>query len=860
MRTQRFQTVEDLNTATSSAIWNNNVGDLSWVNYDQDQTRETLVYKKSSQDSEWIIERTNSQRVTNDDILNAVIYDADKNQTVTEFEVFDPIRGIIPGVADRELEYKTTFDPATYNTTTDDYYTVDQDDCWAGVNVGERWWDTSKVLYYDYKQGSLSYRAEHWGKQFDGSEIVVWEWTKSTIAPDDYAKQVVEDSNIVMFGEVATGTPYSLYDPIANETLYYYTQTQEWDITKSKYVDVYYFWVKDKTKITNPDHVLTVKNLAEIIDNPTNNGIGWIAAIDTDSVIISNASYYLNDESTVLQINKKISSNAHNNWMLLSKDRDLIPEYWYIGVRNNLAGMDALDQKIPDLNLNKLNRYGDDRTIRQAWFDDLSDARYNAVQILNKLLKDVNLVEDLKTTWNRTLNKTDDNGNRILPENIFKWTAYESEIFNDFLQPTFNISSTLELDDIDTTVHNVVRLEIIDPVTDIDRSEIYYYVDGVWQLAKKNNSTIEFDPIKLSLTHGFDTSPWDMISWDNTFITEYWRLIVDACRYDLFIGPRTYKFNQLFFGLVEYTLSKMQQVNWVHKSTYVSLHVERMVDTNSRKYRRDQLNEILGYVNTVKPFHTKISNKFDTHVVEEQVTMSLEYQDFKNVTIEFDINEQNFVGTIIDSNDNATDVIDGGSFTQTEYEIEYDSDKLYNPYNYMNSNKGEGNQHQSTIVDLRPVEHLSIKVQTNEIGSVKTANTRTFVYVQDRDENVGVYALLENADTTLATDLTLTATSFDVANGASFANSGFAYVGNEIIKFDRSGNTMYIIDRSLNGSFAGNHRSGEKIIDVTDAVISTVNNKASGQTRFNQPGSSLLQSSDAIAASEIILSGEGLEI
>lgn len=928
LRTMRFQTAEDLQTATDDTInWNNQPGNLAWINYDAEQTRQTQVYKFTN--SNWNIERTTEQRVTNDDILNAVIYDADKNQTVTEFEVFDPIRGIIPGVADRELSYKTTYDPATYSVTTDEYYTVDQDDCWADAQVGERWWDTSKTLYYDYKQGSLSYRAEHWGKQFDGSEIVVWEWTKSTIAPDDYAKTVVEGSDIEMFGELATGVPYSIFDPIANETHYYYTQTQEWDSAKGKYVDVYYFWVKDKTTITNPDHILTTKTLAEIIDNPTSNGIGWVAAIDTDSVIISNAAYYLNDTSTVLQINKKISGNAHNNWMLLAKDRDVIPEYWYIGMRNNLAGMDAEDQKLPDLQLNTLNRYGDDRTIRQSWFDDLRDARYNTVQILNSLIKDVNLVEDLKDTWSRTLGRLDVTGKPILPVDMWKYTAYESKLYNNFLQPTININSTAELNDIDTSLHTVASLEIIDPVTDVDKSETYYYVDGVWELTKKNNATIEFNPVKLSLTHGFDTSPWDMVSWDNTFITEYWRLIVDACRYDLFTGSRTHKFNQLFFGVVEYTLSKMQQVNWVHKSTYVTLHVERDIDVSARKYRRDQLNEILGYINTVKPFHTKISNKFDTHTVDEFVELQLEEANFKNITVDISLLGQNFVGTIVDSNfaerelvypsngsntyifgenirveelkwglarvyvgdqlmqentDYVVDVdnvifdiipqqqvtlvfapysdseIDGGSFTQTDYQVEYDFDQLFNPYNYTDSTSLERNEYQSTMVDLRPVEHLSIKVQTNEDNSTKTANTRTFVYVQDRNENVGVYALVEGSDTTLTADVALDSTIIEVASGSNFAENGFAYVGNEIIKFDRSGNTLYIIDRSLNGSFAGTHLTGTKIIDVTNAVISTVNNKASGQTRFNQPGSTLLQSSDAIAASEILLAGTGLEI
>ena len=859
MRPMRFLTPNDMQAATVSGFWKMMPCTLAWTNYNSNQEKGTYVYNRCDENI-WKIERSTVDRVTNGDIRNAVIYDADKNQTIAEFEVFDPIRGIIPGVADRELNWKTTFDPATYNTTTDEYYTVDEDDCWAEANVGERWWDTSKVLYFDYTQGSLTYRAEHWGKQFDGSEIVVWEWTKSTKAPDDYAKIVEGDQDVQMFGQPVTGEPYSVYDPIANETIYYYTKLQEWNATQGQYNDVYYFWVKNKTTIVRDNHVLSVKALAEIIDNPTNNGIGWIAAISEDSLIISNSAYYLNDTSTVLQINKNKPNTAHNNWMLLAKGRDIVPEYWYIGLRNNLAGMDAMDEKIPNRDLHPLNRYGDDRSIGQAWFNDLRNARYNAVLVINDLLKDINLLEDLKHTWDKTLKTTNQDGVKILPDLTWRYTAYQNEMFSDFIQPTHNIKSTSELDNIDTNLHEAVYMEIFD--NDVDRSETYYLVDGVWHLVKKNNSTIEFDAERLSLTHGWDTSPWDAISWDNTFITEYWRLIVDACRNDLFVGENLFKFNKLFFAMVEYTLSKMVQVNWVHKSTYVSLYVERDINTESRKYKRDQLNEVIGYINTVKPFHTKISNKHDIHKVKEQVNLTLEESNLKKITLEFKDRDQNFVGTIVEANyANESDaIIDGGSFTQTEYETVYDFDQLFNPYNYTNASVDERNQYQSTVVDLRPVEHLSIKVQTNETGSAKTANTRTFVYVQDRDENVGVYALVENTDTTIVSEMTTASTTIELQDGSNFANNGFAYVGNEIIKFDRSGNTLYIIDRSLNGSFAGNYQTGTKIIDVTNAIISTINNKASGQTRFNQPGMSLLQSSDAIAVSEIILAGAGMEI
>jgi hypothetical protein len=928
LRTQRFNTVEELETATSTVNWNFPTNSYVWTNYDQFLVRSTNVYRI---DSFPVTERTTTARVTNQDIQNAVIYDSNTNQSVAEFEVFDPIRGIIPGVAARELDFKTAFDPATYNVSTDTYYSTDENDAWANNQVGQRWWDTSKVRYYDYDQGPLSYRAANWGRQFAGSEIAVWEWTKSIQPPDEYANTVTTGAEIEMFGVVATGEPYSTFDPVANETLYYYTQVEEWDAEQGKYRNVYYFWVKNKTTIWNKNHLLTAKSLADIISNPTANNIGWIAAISNDAIIISNVNYYLTDDSTVLQINKKNTGHAHNNWMLIARDRDQIPEYWYIGMRNNLAGIDANDAKIPDFDLHPLNRYGDDRSIRQAWFDDIRDARYNVVLMINELLQDVNIQEDLKSTWDTTISKRNDLGELILPRRMWKWADYISQDYTDYLQPTLDILSTLDLPGIDTDLHQAVALEIIDPDTELDRSETYYYINGEWQLVRKNNATIEFDPLKLSLTHGWDTSPWDMISWDNTNIAEYWRVIIDACRYDLFTAERIQKFNQLFFGIVEYTLSKITQPNWVHKSTYISLYVTSDVETKNRRYKRNQINEILGYVNTVKPFHTKISNIYDIYNASDEVALEIEYTELKNITVDISATNQNFVGTVIDStevsrtlvyvsNDSrqyriATgdavldennwrvsevyvgttlltesldyvvvgqtitfevapteavtveivpwqeNVINGGTFSDddTQFDVIYDHGEFHQPYNYTNSG-GTVNEYQGTTADIRPLELLNIVVQTNVSGDTVDSDTRTFVYIQDNNENVGVYGLADANKTTLAADFERNQTVAQLTDGSAFALNGFAYIDGEVVKFDRSGNTLYIRQRGLNGTFAIHHEAGSIAVDVTNTVLSTFTNKFGDRPRFNQPGVSILDSTTAVIPNELAAAGQGIEI
>ena len=930
MRTQRFNTIADRDTATASINWNIPKCSLAWTNYDESAVRTTNVYNLC--DTAWAPERKTTERVTNADLSNAVVYDTNTNTVVAEFEIFDPLRGIIPGVADKELDFKTVFDPAAYNQTTDETYTTDENDAWETAQVGDRWWDMSQARYYDYDQGPLSYRAAWWGKGFSDSEIVVWEWTKSTVAPDDYEKAVA--GNVEMFGATATGQAYNKFDEVSNEKLYYYTQTTEWDSSQGKYRDVYYFWVKNKETLYGNKHTIPARSVAEIIADPSANGIGWVAAISSDAIIISNVNYYLTDNSTVLQINKKISGHAHNSWMLLAKDRDIVPEYWYIGLRNNLAGVDANDIKIPALSLHPLNRYGDDRLAGQAWFNDIRDARYNATLAINSLLSEINLIEDYKSTWDRTISSTyplggELAGELILPKRMWAWADFVSADFNQFLYPTYEITSTAELDSVNVSLHQVVHYEIIDAETDLDRSEIYAYdyTTGVWKLVKKNNSTIAFDPLQLSLTHGWDTMPWDVASWDNTHISDYWRIIVDACRFDIFVGEQLSKFNQLFFIMVDYTLSKLVQPNWIHKSTYITLDISSEIETTSRIYKRNQISQILGYVDTVKPFHTKVSNISDIYYSTENVRLAIEEDSKKAITLDIKNLNQNFVGLLVDASSDTKQLVypvtgkqvypisqrdaslnvtnwavgsvvegatvltagldyyvlkqnivfevtpvepitvnlvpaqvnitDGGSFIadDTQYQVEYNTGAFIQPYNYTNT--GSYYEYQSTMVDIRPIELLNILVQTNRDGATVTSETRTFLYLQNNNKQDYVYGLEQSKATATASDLDIYTATVELVDGSAFAVSGFAYLNSEIIKFDRTGNTLYIRQRGLYGTFINLRLSGSVIVDITSTILSSVTANA---VELNLLGLSILDSFGNIEPTELSLVGQGLEI
>ena len=67
------------------------------------------------------------------------------------YDLYDPIKGRILGVADREIDIKTAWDPATYNVGEN----ANPSTAWAEDHVGEVWWDLSTVKWLWYEQDTL---------------------------------------------------------------------------------------------------------------------------------------------------------------------------------------------------------------------------------------------------------------------------------------------------------------------------------------------------------------------------------------------------------------------------------------------------------------------------------------------------------------------------------------------------------------------------------------------------------------------------------------------------------------------------------------------------------------------------------
>jgi len=289
--------------------------------------------------------RTGNDKVDNSILKNAISYVYDSQKTITELEVYDPAKGIIPGIADSELNFKNSYDTAVYNNTTDNSEVTSDTDYWAENFQGQTWWDQSNAVYIDYEQGPLEYRQGNWGKLFPTSTIDVYEWTKSPVDPESF-NDYVASSPVEVFieGIPLSGEPYYTFDEYDNRQ-YYWSESTTFNFKTGNDEVFYYFWVKNKTTIPNTKRLYSVLQIADIIENPNAYNVNWVASVSPDTILISNLEDCVPCQGAVIKLQfDKYTTEKHNEYLLLSEGgtHSNIPEWLHMGLRDSLAGRDKL--------------------------------------------------------------------------------------------------------------------------------------------------------------------------------------------------------------------------------------------------------------------------------------------------------------------------------------------------------------------------------------------------------------------------------------------------------------------------------------------------------------------------------------
>ena len=278
------------------------------------------------------------------------VFDSAKNEIIDYLDYYDPVKGRILGVADREINYKTEWDPAVYNVGVPGK-TVSQRTAWGEEHVGELWWDLSKVRWVWYEQHGLEFQTKNWGKLFPGSSVDIYEWVESTLSPSDYSQRADTVPGLTVG---ISGRPLHPDNTVL-------TVKQKYNPVSDSFVNYYYFWIKNSVFLPSTGKAAverknTAAYVANVIANPLASGVKYYSVTGTNSLITFNVKNSLVNDNTILNVSYKENANAgesHGVWNIIKQgdknDRPKITlenKWW-----DSLVGKDLIGNEVPDLNL-----------------------------------------------------------------------------------------------------------------------------------------------------------------------------------------------------------------------------------------------------------------------------------------------------------------------------------------------------------------------------------------------------------------------------------------------------------------------------------------------------------------------------
>jgi hypothetical protein len=583
-----------------------------------------------------------------EDIEHVIIWDHATKQTVAKIELFDPIRLVIPKTFTREIDVINRVDPARYNRTSSEYKAVYSSTAWYDEKVGKRWWDTSTVKFTDYKIGGAVERSLKWALENSGSTVDVYEWTKSSVHPAQWADSVRAKTEI--YGQVATGSAYS--EIINGGPAYNWTETE--DYVNGKTVKVYYFWVRNKTTINlNSTRTLTAYQLSKSVLDPTAAGIPWCTPLTKDTMMFVGLENILS-ETTVVQIKRKATlAHKHQQWMFIAdyNSSQTIPEFLHIRLRDSLASaifdekyygapynkIMYLERPVPDHRLHPFNRLGNSiRPYAQSWFIDLYEARRTLIKEANIVLKNIDVINSI-AGWNRHLNDAVSIGEETV--DVTQWWSYV-DYTSIAYDPTKSVAVVVGNNhEAIIESNNVSSGQYIKVANALNQTDVIYEkTDNGLVVVWRKDGTIAFNELSRDTydKRTWDGAPWDHYTWDDDLSLIFY-CIIEALRRDLLVIDYQKYYNKLMCVMFRQVLSEQFHVDWLTKASTIQPYNLLGADLRERvELERDSSSTLINYFKNVKSFRDKLRDSVITKNISSPLDININDPHAMNIVLTYD--------------------------------------------------------------------------------------------------------------------------------------------------------------------------------------------------------------------------------
>jgi hypothetical protein len=361
------------------------------------------LFRKPATAKSWDTISSQSPLVDIDLIKSISLYDFANNLKIQDLDYVDHAKLKILNRAEQEISFKTLYDPATYNTGTEDQV-VDPDTAWAEKQVGKIWWDLSTAKWKCYEQRDQSYRVGNWNSLAEGASIDVYEWVETVLLPSEWS--ALADTNEGL-AEGISGQPLYPDDNVYTVKEFYNPVTGQSNGT------TYYYWVKNRVVIPegNPGRRISAAEVASLINNPAGSGNAFVALISSNTILAYNFKSIISTDEVWLNIqyykNKDRNNLVHNEYQLLvegvagSIPTEKLENKWL----DSLIGYNSIGNRVPDPNLPIKNKYGIAYRPNQSMFVN----RTNAIKLVIDYVNNILLKEPFSDTINLSnLSKIDE--------------------------------------------------------------------------------------------------------------------------------------------------------------------------------------------------------------------------------------------------------------------------------------------------------------------------------------------------------------------------------------------------------------------------------------------------------------------
>ena len=238
----------------------------------------------------------------------------------------------------------------------------------------------------------------------------------------------------------------------------------------------------------------------------------------------------------------------------------------------------------------------------------------------------------LETLW-RFTGLTGNDEWELLKVQSFRTTDYWN--FIDWFLTGYDVSVLANID------RTVADLATRNALTDVVTGEVIkvendgsgkfaifeLQADESWLTIVEEDRTIEFLDTLYDLENnsvGFDNQLFDVGLFDDVPNQEF-REIMDGLREDILVGLNLLQQNLLFFSMINYVHTEQNMIDWIFKSSYISIQTTGEKISQAANFTEDKFESFFGYVQEIKPYHTKIrdfARKFivPTDIVNAEVT------------------------------------------------------------------------------------------------------------------------------------------------------------------------------------------------------------------------------------------------